>query len=70
MARFRESQPAPEKTAGYHPTATADPQAVAREPYAHELPRWLHTSGIEPKRVETPLECEQAFREGWTLRPE
>lgn len=69
MARFRESQPAPEQKAGYH-TTEAPPTAPAEPvPYPHQLPRLLHKPGVPQKRVDTPEQCEAAFADGWTLLP-
>lgn len=46
-----------------------DEMPPAIVPFTLELPRLLHKDG-DHRRVDTPEDCEQAMREGWTVRPE
>jgi hypothetical protein len=69
MARFRESQPAPDTKEGYHSTEAPRPTPVVPAAYPHQLPRLLHKPGVPQRRVDTPEQCEAAFADGWTLLP-
>lgn len=37
--------------------------------YPHELPRWVHKAGADPKMVHTPAQCDEALADGWEIHP-